>query len=327
MSDRRRTPTLLAVLVLVSLVLITMDYRQENGGWLAAVQQGAVTVFGPVQEGFAATVRPISGAVGSVAELGRLRDENAALREELERLRERRVSVADLERQNRELRDLLDMRERLGVTTTGARVIAQSPGAFEWSVLIDAGADNGLRPGMAVINHDGLVGKLTQVTARNARVHLLTSPQAGYVVKVADSGEEAFLSGRGSQPFQLEMTDAEADVEAGAQVVTHAFGGSSIPDGIPVGEVEPHPQTEEAGDAVLSVRPYVDFSRLGLVQVVLDAPPHPVDLDPDELIEDDERPRPPPPGPDAPPWTPEPEGPPADGTDPEEAQGGDPAGA
>lgn len=314
---------MLAVLVLLSLVLITMDYRQGDDGWVAIIQRGAVTVFGPVQEGFAATVRPIGGAVGSLAQLGRLRDENAALSEELERLREQHVSVADLERQNRELRDQLDMRERLGLTTTGAQVIAQSPGAFQWSVLIDAGADSGLRPGMAVINHDGLVGKLTDVTPRNARVHLITSPQAGYVVKVAETGEEGFLSGRGSQPFQLDMTDAEVEVEVGAEIVTHAFGGSTIPDGIPVGEVESHPQTEDAGGAVLSVRPYVDFSRLGTVQVVLDAPHHPLQLDPDEVIEDDERPRPPAPEPDAPPpGVPGPEGLPPEGSDPEQdAQG------
>lgn len=318
MSDRRRNPTMLAVLVLVSLVLITMDYRQGESGWIAVVQRGAVTAFAPVQDGFAAALRPIGGVIGSVTQLGRLREENAALTEELERLRDRRVSVADLERQNRELREQLEMRERLGFTTTGAQVIAQAPGTFEWSVLIDAGAEQGLRPGMAVVNHDGLVGKVTQVTATNARVHLVTSPQAGYVVKIAATGEEGFLSGRGSRPFQLEMTDAEVEVEPGAEVVTHAFGGSTIPDGIPVGVVEEHPQTEEAGGAVLTVRPYVDFSRLGLVQVVLDAPHHPADLDPDELIEDEQPPLPP--LRDEPPAA-DPHGVPPEGTDLQEGQG------
>lgn len=292
---------MLAVLVLVSLVLLTVDYRQGQGGAIAALQRGAVTVFGPVQEGFAATVRPVGNFFGSVAQLGRLREENAALVEELERLREQRVSAADLERQNRELREQLAMRDELGFTTTGARVVAQPPGALEWSVLIDAGADNGLRPGMAVINHDGLVGKIIQVTRSNARVQLVTSPQAGYIVKVAETGDEGFLSGRGSRPYHVEMTDAEVEVEPGAEVVTHAFGGSTVPDGLPVGEVEEQPDTKQAGSAVLSVRPYVDFSRLGFVQVVLDAPQHPTDLDPDELIEDDERRRPPLPSDDDPP--------------------------
>lgn len=290
MPDRRRNPTILAVLVLVSLVLLTLDYRQGDGGSVAALQRGAVTLFGPVQEGFSATVRPVGEFFSSLAQLGRLREENAALTQELEELRRGagRLSVAELERQNRELREQLAMRERLGFTTTGANVIAQPPGPFEWSVLIDAGADAGLRQGMAVINERGLIGKLVQVTRRNARVQLMSSPQAGFIVRIADSGEEGFLSGRGSRPLQLKMTDAETEVEAGSEVVTHAFGGSSIPDGLPVGEIEEHPHTEDAGDAVLSVRPYVDFSRLGLVQIILDAPEHPTDLDPDALIEGDD---------------------------------------
>lgn len=296
MPDRRRNPTVLAVLVLVSLVLLTVDYRQGDGGSVAALQRGAMTVFGPVQEGFAATVRPVGSFFGAIAELGRLRDENDELAAELEELRraDGRLAVAELERQNRELRAQLDMRERLGFTTTGATVIAQPPGPFEWSVLIDAGADAGLRQGMAVINESGLVGKLVAVTRSNARVQLMSSPQAGFVVRVADTGGEGFLSGRGSRPLQLELTDAESEVDAGSEVITHAFGGSSIPDGIPVGQVEEHPQTEGTGGGILSIRPHVDFARLGIVQVVLDAPEQPTDLDPDELIGDDDPARPPP---------------------------------
>lgn len=304
---------MLAVLVLVSLVLLTVDYRQGGDGSVAALQRGVLTVFGPVQEGFAAVVRPVGSLFGSVADLGRLRDENVALTEELERLRESRVSMAELERQNSELREQLAMRDRLGFATTGAQVIAQSPGAFEWSVLIDAGADSGLRQGMAVINESGLVGKVVQVTPSHARVELVSSPQSGYIVRIADTGEEGFLSGRGTRPYQLDMADAEVEVEPGFEVVSHAFEGSSIPEGIPVGEIEEHPQTEEAGGAVVSVRPYVDFSRLGFVQVVLDAPAQPTDLDPAELIEDDNPARPPPPAP-SPGQDPPPEdGPPGDG--------------
>lgn len=289
MPDRRRNPTILAVLVLVSLVLLTVDYRQGDGGSVAAVQRGVMAVFGPVQEGFAATVRPVGDVLDAVADLRQLREENAALTEELQELRkgEGRLSVAELERQNKELREQLGMRERLGFTTTGVQVIAQPPGPFEWSVLVDAGTDAGLRQGMAVINEEGLVGKIVQVTRSNARVQLMSSPQAGFIVRVARTGEEGFLSGRGSRPLRLEMTDAETEVEPASEVVTQAFGGSSIPDGIPVGEIEAHPQTEAAGAAILSVRPYVDFSRLGLVHVVLDAPQYPTDLDPDALIEDD----------------------------------------
>ncbi|MGH3665751.1 MAG: rod shape-determining protein MreC [Egibacteraceae bacterium] len=291
-EPRRRGRTLLALLVLVALVLLTIDYRQGGEGPLAAVQRGALTVFGPVAEGFATVVRPVGGFLSGIRDLGRLRDENRALQSDLERLREQQVSAADLERENAELRAQLDMRERLDYTTTGATVIAQPPTSVERSVLIDAGADNGLAPGMAVISQDGLVGKLVEVTAGNARVELLTSPSARYAVRIAGSGEEGFLTGSGARPFQLEVLDPEAEIDPDAEIVTKLFTGTSIPGGIPVGVVE-----EQPGPATrfLAVRPYVDFTRLTTVQVILDVPEQPSELPQAEQVPAPDRPRPDPP--------------------------------
>lgn len=281
MSDRRRSPTLLAVLVLICLVLLTMDYRQGRSGFVAAVQRGALTVFAPVQDGLATVLRPLGDVTGSVGDLLSLREDNDELRAEVERLRSERLSERDLRRENAELRELLAMRDRFDFETVGAHAIAGPPGSFEWSVLIDAGRRDGVETGMAVINADGLVGKVVQVTARNARVQLLTSPDAGYIVRIADSGEEGMLSGRGSEPFQLEVLDPEARVEAGSELVTRAFEGSTVPDGIPVG-VLAEPRDRAGGNRFLSVRPYVDFTRLGFVQVVTDAPTAPGNPLPDE---------------------------------------------
>ena len=288
-EPRRRSRTLLAVLVLVSLVLITIDYRQGDGGAVAAIQRGALTVFGPVAEGFGTVVRPIGGFFSGIGELGSLRDQNAALEEDLRDMRERQVSMADLQRENEQLRAQLGMRDRLGYTTTAARVIAQPPTSIERSVLLDVGADNGLLPGMAVMNEFGLVGKLTEVTASNARVELLTSPNARYGVRVAESGETGLLTGSGANPFQLELLDPEADVATDAQIVTQTFTGTSIPDGIPVGVVQAR---RGQASRFHSVRPYVDFTRLTLVQVVLDFPSQPSELPEEDRVPAPALPRP-----------------------------------
>jgi rod shape-determining protein MreC len=290
MFDRRRNRTALAVLVLVSLVLLTVDYRQGEQGSITSLQRGALTVLGPVQDGFAAAVRPIGNLVSSVRELGRLREHSAGLEAEVRQLREGRVTTADLVAEISELRALLQMRDRLGYTTTGAQVIALPPGAFEWTVLIDVGSQHGVEPGMAVINGDGLVGKLVEVSRRNARVQLLTSPSAGYAVRVAPDGHVGLLSGRGSRPFQLQILDPEARIAAGSEVVTRVFQGTSISDGIPVGVVEG--RAPGGNPRFLAVRPYVDFSKLNFVQVVLDAPVQPMALPDDELVDPPDRPRP-----------------------------------
>jgi rod shape-determining protein MreC len=288
-EPRRRGRTLLAVLVLASLILITVDYRQGDGGAVAAIQRGVLTVFAPVAEGFSTVVRPVGGFFSAIGELGSLRDRNAALEADLRALREQQVSVAELQRENAELRSQLDMRERLGFTTTAAQVIAQPPTSVERSLLIDSGAASGLLPGMAVVNEFGLVGKLTEVTQSNARVELLTSPSARYGVRIADTGEDGFLTGSGANPFQLEVLDPEADVQPDAQVVTKLFTGTSIPGGIPIGVVEAR---RGPTSRFLTVRPYVDFTRLTTVQVVLDFPTQPADLPEEDRIPAPDLPRP-----------------------------------
>lgn len=291
-EPRRRSRTLLSLLVLVSLVLITIDYRQGEGGPVAVIQRGALTVFGPVAEGFGTVVRPIGNFFGAIGELGSLRERIAALEADNQRLVQEQVAIADMQRELRQLEAQLGMRNRLDITTTGARVIAQPPTSIERSVLLDVGADNGLLPGMAVLNEFGLVGKLTEVTASNARVELLTSPTANYTVRIADSGEAGFLTGSGADPFQLEIADPEAEIEAEVQVVTQAFTGTSIPDGIPVGVIAPRNGLKTR---FLQVQPYVDFTRLTTVQVVLDAPKQPTELPEKERVPAPKLPRPEPP--------------------------------
>lgn len=298
MADRRRSRTLLAVLTLVALVLITLDYRLGDDGFTAAVRRGAVVAFSPLQEGFSTVVRPVGAFFSAIGELGALREQNAALEDELSELTEQLPSVANLERENAELRELLEMREQLELTTSAARVIGQPPGEQGSTVLIDTGADQGVEVGMAVLSARGLVGKVTEVTTSHARVELLTSPSARYAVRVAENAETGLLRGQGADPFQLELLDPEADAEAGDEVVTRTFQASTIPDGLPVGEIIEEQRTD-ASERFLLVRPYVDFRRLSFVQVVLDAPEAPADLDPDEVIEPEEGERPdPPPGDD-----------------------------
>lgn len=290
MADRRYRPVV-AVLVAASLVLVTLDYRQGDDGLLAAMQRGAMTIFAPVQEGFATVVRPLGEFLGALGEARSLRADNERLRTELDRLRRLSVSQAELERQNRELRALLDMAERYQLTTTGARVIAEPASTFSWSLLIDAGAQHGLRRGQAVLNADGLVGRVTDVTERYSQVQLVSSPEASYAVRVTDTTTDGLLRGQGAQPFQLEALDPEAELPAGGQVVTKTFAGTAIPDGIPVGVLAPGDDTSR----FRAVQPYVNFARLDLVQVVLDAPAPPRRLDPADLRSEEAGSRPPPP--------------------------------
>src|SRR4029450_8917573 len=95
-------------------VLITIPFRQPDGGPVDRLQRLAIAVFGPLQRGASAVVRPVGDLAGGVAELGGLRQDNRRLEAEVARLRAQERTYADLLGENRRLRGALGMGGRRG---------------------------------------------------------------------------------------------------------------------------------------------------------------------------------------------------------------------
>lgn len=272
MYQRRRVRVLLAALVLVTLVLITIDFR-SSGGPLDHLRSAATAVFEPVQDGLSTVLSPIGDFFGSIGDLFRLRDENAELRERLEDLQARNQSFTDLERQNAELRDLLGMQEQQRFEeTVVARVVALAPSNYEWTVTLDAGRAEGVERNMVVVNGSGLVGRVVQVTEHASRVLLAIDPNFSASVRTAADAEVGSIDGRGGNLMVFRPLDPEAPVAVGDEVVTNRYDYGIFPSGIPVGTVESVGDTTALLEREVLVRPYVDFTRLEFVMVVLQLP-------------------------------------------------------
>ena len=273
---------MLTGLVLVSLLLIALDYRSPSGGPVGALRSVVASVFDPLVRGAAVLVRPIGAAFDGIADAGSAEDRAAALEEENEQLRLRLGVQQDLERRLADAEAQLGLVEDQDLETVPARIIAQPLGTLQYAVIVDRGADAGVRPNMAVVNASGLVGRVTQVTANTAQVQLVTSPTAQYNVRVAETGEQARMTGGGSRPFRLTFPNPDTPSEEGQQVVTNQAGGSAVPDGVPVGVMA----AGDDGTRIREVTPFVDFSQLDLVQVVLDDRLRDVGLDPADVLAD-----------------------------------------
>lgn len=279
MYQQRRARVLLAVLSLVALVLITIDFRSggsSDGGPMDQLRGVATTVFSPVQEGLATLVRPVGNAVGSVGELFRLRAENERLRSRLRDLEQRRESFRDLQRENTELRSLLDMRGRVQLETVTAQTIGFAPSNYEWTISLDVGAEDGIRRDMPVINADGLVGRVIQVSPGAARVLLAIDPQFSAASRLASSAETGIISGEGGRLMTFEPLDSEAAIEQGDTVVTSPYENGLYPSGIPIGSVEAPGEPSTRLQRDVGVRPFVDFTSLNHVLVLLHRPGEPL---------------------------------------------------
>jgi len=282
--NQRRVWGLFFGLVVTAVLLITLDFRDDDGITDAA-RDTASAGFEPFERGLNRLLSPLRGFADGVRDIVATRSENRQLRVEVEDLRERRRAFADLEREITELRMLLDYRTASGLETRTARVIAVSPSNFEWTMTIDVGEQDGVLRGMAVVNGDGLVGRVLSTTATASRVLLVVDPNFSVAARTAGAASNGVIDGRGTEPMRFDPLDPRASVREGEEVVTSTFPGSAVPAGIPVGRIV---TTDAAGSrltTVHDVRPFVDVVRLDHVLVVLLPPAEQVPLfeDSDDL--------------------------------------------
>lgn len=215
----------------------------------------------PVLDAVSGPASKFTALTGGVREFADMHRENARLREDLTRLERWQEIARKLEAENAQLRHMLNFAPEPGVKFVTGRVVADSGGAFVRSLLIAAGADQGVAKGHVAMSGDGLAGRITEVGARSARILLITDLNSRIPVIVESTRERAVLAGDNSGYPRLLYLPQSSRVQPGDRIVTSGSGGS-MPAGLPVGIVT---TVEERGPQVL---PYTDWSRLEHVRVV-----------------------------------------------------------
>jgi rod shape-determining protein MreC len=277
-NPRRRTSrSLFAVLVLASLTAVTVDYQGGAQSPLQPARDALGNLLGPVQEATAVVARPLQEVPGFFESNKSLRDDLTRLQAENANLRSQLATTSELRYRAAELDGLLAGSKSADLALVPARVVTMGPGqSFSRTVTIDAGTSSGVRPDMTVLNNDGLVGRVVRATRGSATVLLLVDQESVVGARLGSNAEVGFLRGRGTMDgdgrLDLDLVD---NVETpGKDDVVVTFGsrnGSPYVPGIPIGTVEAvfSSPREQAKHAVID--PFVDFSSLDLVGVVVNA--------------------------------------------------------
>lgn len=277
MRDSRRTRLVLGVLLVVALALITLDYKDSNAGPLRSLNHFGGTVFGPVENIAGDVTRPVAqvvdgvkGAPAANAKISALQSQNAQLRAELSQAQLSKADSAQLKR-------LLQLAGRGGYRVVAANVVAGSPG-YESTVSLDAGSIDGIKPDETVLNGAGLVGRVVSVASRSCTVLLLTDASSTVGTRMASTGEIGDVTGTGrglGGPYTLQLTllQSNASLAVGQQLVTLASVNDSpyVP-GVPIGTVTKLEGSPNSLTTTAEVRPFVNFSSLGVVGIVVAKP-------------------------------------------------------
>ena len=159
----------------------------------------------------------------------------------------------------------------------GASVIGRDPSPFLQYVIINRGSDDGIRRGMTVVTQQGLVGRVSQVTAASANIQLITDPAISINVRLQPSRDRAVLSGTITGDLILEFIPQAANVNPGDLVLSSGFGGD-YPPNILIGQVTSIRSLDIDLFQSGSVQPVVDFEQLEIVLVITNF--QPIDLEP-----------------------------------------------
>jgi rod shape-determining protein MreC len=277
--DTRRTRVVLAVLLLTALALITFDYRDGSSGPLRGLRQAGGSLFGGVERAVSVATGPVVGFFSRGTGVGGASPQVAALQRQVLQLRGE-LSKAQLSRaEYRQLSRLLALSGRGGYRIVAATVIAIGQG-YSQTVTLDAGSQDGVKPDETVIDGLGLVGTVTEVSAQTCTVLLATDATSVVGVTLAGSGQIGWVTGpgisrSGSGLLKLQVLDENASLRRGEQLVTSAsvHDRPYVP-GVPVGVISKVENRSGSLTALALVRPYVDFTSLGVVGIVIAPPSH-----------------------------------------------------
>ncbi len=266
-------------LVLLALVLVTLSFREEQGGPVSGAQSAAASALRPFQvaaDRIAAPFRDVyawgDGLVDARSDADRLQRENELLRQQYARAR-----LA--EQENARLRSLLRFRSGPhfpeGFSGVAAEVIYRPPGAYAQAIVVAAGREDGIRVDDPVVTARGLVGTVSRVGSKTARVTLLTDDQSAVSASVLGTEASGVVRrGQGPRaPLRLVRVPKEAVVHVGDTVVTAGWRSrrfsSLYPPGILIGRVTSVGRADTDLFTQVQVEPFADLSSLEAVLVLV----------------------------------------------------------
>jgi rod shape-determining protein MreC len=265
--SRYRNVTILVVVLFAQVLGLAMQVkRSTQDESTRLIRVWAVDAVTPLEKSIVWFQRGVSNLWHNYFYLRGVRQENRDLKLQIERLRIEQVRLNEDAEQARRLQALLGFKEQFISKTLAAQVIGSSGSEQSRSIYIDKGTHDGIRPDMAVITAEGVVGKVLRAFKTTSQVLLMNDQTSGVGSILEKSRLQGVLRGTPVGEVVLEKVMSDETVQPGERVVTS--GGDQIfPKGLPVGtvtKVSPGPELF----LNIRVKPAADLSRLEEVLVI-----------------------------------------------------------
>lgn len=258
-------------LFIVLLLLISMRLTGFERPRLSSGEALLRNVFAPLQSGVMVVGQKTDNILTQVFEFTKFRDENQRLRKEIDDLTAQNNILLEYRQENARLRKLLDLEQAVenDFSLVAARVTARDIESLHQTLTINKGSEDGIKKDMPVINENGLIGRIINVTSRTSEVLLITDREGAVGAMVQQTRVPGVVEGLGSTMDQLEMIHIaqDAPVRLNQIVITSGYGGI-FPKGLRIGYVK---EVVPEGNGLMKravLQPFVDFGRLEEIMVI-----------------------------------------------------------
>jgi rod shape-determining protein MreC len=268
----RRRAVAFTSLLAASLILMAIS----SSPLVTDFQHAVAFALRPVQGAIHDVADSVASAVGAIGEIERLHTDNAALRQENERLTADNARAKATERENEQLSGLLQLRSAFSYQTAAAEVIARESSEVRRTVTLSKGLDAGIAKGDVVIAEGGaLVGRVTDAGRNYAIVTLISDRSSTVIGQTEMNAATGDVVGQLGGALVMENIDSTQTVQPGEQVLTAGIelpGGirSPYPKGLLIGEVTDVNHDANSVVQTAYLQPTTDLEKVAYVLVVLD---------------------------------------------------------
>jgi rod shape-determining protein MreC len=202
-----------------------------------------------------------SDSINSISNIAALKAENTRLKAENNRLKEWYQTALMLQAENKSLQSLLNLKIDPQIKYISARTLSDTQNAFSKTILIAAGAEQGIKKNQVVLGGEGVLGRIIEVGQNTSRVLLINDINSRIPITIENINKQAILSGNNEEHLLIQYLEFISDDMIGKKVITTGEAGV-FPPGLSIGEII------KIKDKTVFVQPFVQTQNIEFVRIL-----------------------------------------------------------
>jgi rod shape-determining protein MreC len=271
MGSQFKSRLILVILIVLSLLILALNLNQKDKGIVAYLQKTVLTVISPMQQAVNSVFTPVRNSWKALGHLSTLEENNLKLQKEIHNLKEGKIEIKEIKKENERLRSLLAFKKKIKYESLPATIIGISSSSPQSIIVIDKGKKDSIGKLMPVLAENGLVGKVIMSVNHASQVQLLTDPKSSVGATIKRTGAVGIVEGDTGGRLLLKFLPQNSNVKLNDTIVTSGLGGI-FPKDILIGKISSVISNEGSGEPVIEISPAVDISKIDQIFVITNPP-------------------------------------------------------